>query len=152
MSTEHDRAILLRGLKLLNRVAAKSPFADIISHTPKTPSPLWSHALSTKSDAELADYAVRNLATLYHPTSTARMAPRALGGVVDPRLKVYGVKGLRVVDASVFPTIVSGHTVRPVVDAVRRAILMAAQAAPVIAVAEKAADMIKEDSENAIKA
>ncbi len=41
----------------------------------------------------------------------ARMAPRAEGGVVDPALRVYGVQGLRVVDASVFPTIVSGHTV-----------------------------------------
>ena len=55
------------------------------------------------------------------------MAPRSSGGVVDPELRVYEVKGLRVVDASIFPTIVSGHT-----------------ASPVIAVAEKAADMIKE--------
>jgi choline dehydrogenase len=42
--------------------------------------------------------------TLYHPTSTARMARREDGGVVDEELRVYGVRGLRVVDASVFPT------------------------------------------------
>lgn len=50
--------------------------------------------------------------TVYHPVSTCRMAPRVEGGVVDARLRVYGVDGLRVADASVFPWIVSGHTVR----------------------------------------
>ena len=49
---------------------------------------------------------------MYHPTSTCRMAPIDQGGVVDSKLKVYGVDGLRVCDASIFPSIVSGHTVR----------------------------------------
>ena len=57
------------------------------------------------------------------------MAPLDKNGVVDARLRVHGIEGLRVVDASVFPTIVAGHT-----------------AAPTIAVGEKAADMIKEDN------
>ena len=48
--------------------------------------------------------------TLYHPACSARMAPRAEGGVVDARLRVYGVAGLRVCDASVYTEIVSGHT------------------------------------------
>jgi choline dehydrogenase len=51
--------------------------------------------------------------TLYHPASTCRMAPLEEGGVVDAKLKVYGVDGLRVCDASVFPWLVSGHPVRP---------------------------------------
>lgn len=50
--------------------------------------------------------------TLYHPTSTCRMAPLEEGGVVDAKLRVYGVSGLRVCDASIFPEIISGHTVR----------------------------------------
>ena len=50
--------------------------------------------------------------TVYHPASTCRMAPREEGGVVGSDLRVYGVQGLRVCDASVFPWIVSGHTVR----------------------------------------
>lgn len=56
------------------------------------------------------------------------MAPLEDGGVVDPRLRVHGVQGLRIVDASVQPEIVSGHT-----------------AGPTIGIAEKAADLIKEE-------
>jgi len=63
---------------------------------------------------------------VYHPTSTCRMAPLEQGGVVDAELRVYGVEGLRVCDASVFPEIVSGHT-----------------AGACYAVAEKLADQIK---------
>ena len=63
-----------------------------------------------QSDAELAEVIRGRLSTLYHPAGTCRMAPRQDGGVVDSELRVYGVQGLRVCDASVYPTIVSGHT------------------------------------------
>ena len=66
---------------------------------------------------------------LFSQTSTARIGASPDTGVVDPRLRVFGVKGLRVVDASVFPNQISGHPI-----------------APVVAVAEKAADIIKEDA------
>ncbi|KIJ25281.1 hypothetical protein M422DRAFT_133867, partial [Sphaerobolus stellatus SS14] len=62
----------------------------------------------------------------YHPTSTCRMAPLEEEGVVNPDLKVYGLENVRVADASIFPSIVAGHT-----------------AAPTIAIGEKAADIIK---------
>lgn len=62
-------------------------------------------------DAGLAEVVKRRVETIYHPCSTARMAPLKEGGVVDPYLRVHGIPNLRVVDASVFPTIIAGHTV-----------------------------------------
>ena len=64
----------------------------------------------------------------WHPIGTCAMLPRDAGGVVDPQLKVYGAKGLRVVDASVMPLHVRGNIV-----------------SSVYALAERAADMIKEE-------
>lgn len=69
------------------------------------------YALGTMSDAELESVIRERLDTLFHPTSTARMAPLEDGGVVDTYLRVRGVENLRIVDASIFPTIPSGHTV-----------------------------------------
>lgn len=77
---------------------------------------------------EAARETVKTGFTTYHPCGTCAMMPRDIGGVVDERLRVHGVKGLRVVDASIFPLIPRGNI-----------------QSTVYAVAEKAADMIKED-------
>jgi choline dehydrogenase len=78
-----------------------------------------------QSDADLiADIRERS-STVFHPTSTCMMGSDQKSAVVDARCRVYGTQQLRVVDASVFPTVISGNT-----------------NAPVIMVAEKAADMI----------
>jgi len=110
LSTEHDLTVLERGMAILTRVMHTAPLADIIDHTASDKR--LGHWLPTANLAELRTYMRSHLETLYHPTSTARMAPLSDGGVVDARLRVHGVQSLRVVDASVFPTIVSGHTVR----------------------------------------
>lgn len=80
-----------------------------------------------QSDEAIAQFIRERADTIYHPVGSCRMGPTAID-VVDTRLRVHGVQGLRVVDASIMPRIVSGNT-----------------NAPTIMVAEKAADMIKQD-------
>ena len=67
--------------------------------------------------------------TVFHPVSTCRMGPDPRGAVVDHRLRVHGLAGLRIVDASVFPAVTSGNT-----------------NAPVIMLAEKGADLVLEEA------
>jgi choline dehydrogenase-like flavoprotein len=81
------------------------------------------------SDAQIEQFIRNHADTIYHPVGTCRMGPSAdAGAVVDARLRVHGVDGLRVVDASVMPSVVGGNT-----------------NAPVIMMAEKATDMIREE-------
>ena len=75
---------------------------------------------------EAKEFVKEKTLTMYHPVGTCAMLPREQGGVVDAELRVYGVSGLRVVDASIFPTHVQGNIV-----------------SLVYAVAEKASDLIK---------
>ena len=110
LSAPEDIKRIMRGIKLILRIAKEEPLASRLDHDDK--SPLLDHELHTKSDEELEEIIRERVETLYHPTSTCRMAPLEEGGVVDSKLRVHGVKGLRVCDASIFPEIVSGHTVR----------------------------------------
>ncbi|KAH9041610.1 GMC oxidoreductase [Lactarius pseudohatsudake] len=121
LSTEHDLAVLERGMAILSRVIHTSPLADIIDHT--AADKRLGNWLPEASPKEVRTYVRGNVETLYHPTSTARMAPQSEGGVVDARLRVHGIHGLRIVDASIFPTIISGHTHLPVGESSRKLFL-----------------------------
>jgi choline dehydrogenase len=79
---------------------------------------------AAQSDEDFLDHIRQTAGTTYHPTSTCMMGPRE-NAVVDTALRVHGVEGLRVIDASIMPTVVSGNT-----------------NAATIMIAEKGADMI----------
>ena len=96
--------MLVRGIKTLLRVTQAEPLASKVLDRSGDDNLTLDHHLYKATAAEIEEFVRQRVATLYHPTSTARMARREDRGVVDEELKVYGVQGLRVVDASVFPT------------------------------------------------
>ena len=117
LATENDRRVMVEGLKVARRIAAAAPLSGYIV---KEEFP----GAAVQSDAELLDVVRRSGETVFHPTSTCRMGTDERS-VVDSHLRVRGLQGLRVIDASVMPAVVSGNT-----------------NAAVIAIAEKAADLI----------
>lgn len=122
LATEHDVQELLEAAKLL-RQFAETPALSAIIEREIEPGP------QVTTDAEMiADLRAR-AATVYHPIGTCRMGPDPSRDVVDARLRVHGLHGLRIADASIFPTLTSGNT-----------------NAPAIMVGEKAADLILEDA------
>ena len=121
LSTDKDVADVVHGGRLLQAIARTRAIQSLIRE-PLAPD------LLRMSDADLvADFRAR-AATVYHPVGTCRMGPSsqpARSSVVDPTLRVHGMDRLRVVDASVFPTVTSANT-----------------NAPTLMVAQKAADLI----------
>jgi choline dehydrogenase len=122
LATQQDLDDVLAGNRLLRQLARTQPLADIITEE------IIPGIEIEGDEALLADFRAR-ADTVYHPTSTCMMGSDPASSVVDARLRVHGVMGLRVVDASVFPTITSGNT-----------------NAPTVMVAEKGAAMILEDA------
>jgi choline dehydrogenase len=120
LATEKDRRTMVDGLKLLRRLVNTKPLADYVVEEAQ-PGP------SVQTDEDWLQYCRDFGETVFHPTSTCRMGSDERA-VVDANLNVRGVSGLRVVDASVMPAVPSANT-----------------NASVIAVAEKAADVIRGD-------
>ena len=121
LATGLDVAEAVAGARLLRALAASAPLREVIE-AETVPGP--AHA---SDSALLEDFRAR-ADTIFHPVGTCAMGPDPATSVVDARLRVYGVQGLRVIDASVFPTITSGNT-----------------NAPTVMVAEKGAQMLLED-------
>jgi choline dehydrogenase len=115
-----DLATLALGIGLNRRIAASPPLRDVIAHE-ITPS------AEAQDDAAIAEYIRAHCTTLYHPACTCRMGTDELA-VVDPALRVRGIEALRIADASVFPTMLSGNTNAPTIMVAERAAeLIAAQ-------------------------
>jgi choline dehydrogenase len=117
LTTEEDRATILAGTRIALQIAEQDALKSFITGTFDAPA-------ADSSDEELWACIEAQTQTIYHPTSTC-----AIGRVVDSCLRVHGVQGLRVIDASVMPTVVRGNT-----------------NAPTIMIAEKAADLLKENA------
>src|SRR5258708_6513093 len=121
LATETDRRAFIDGIRILRKVLA-SPALKPYAVGEVDP------GSNAARDDALLDFCRQRGTTVYHPTSTCRMGNDPLA-VVDQRLRLRGIEGLRVVDASIMPDLVSGNT-----------------NAPVIMIAEKASDMILQDA------
>ena len=115
LSTDDDRHVAAESLRVTRRIVAQPALAKYKPHEIKP-------GVQFESDAELAQLAGDIGTTIFHPVGTAKMGPAADPmAVVDARLRVHGVPGLRVVDASVMPTITSGNTNSPTLMIAERA-------------------------------
>jgi len=122
LSTAEDVQDVLDGARLVRRIAAAAPLAKVTA-SEREP------GAAVKSDSELLADFRRRAGSVFHASGTCAMGTATRHAVVDPLLRVHGVQGLRVVDASVFPNLTSGNT-----------------NTPTLMVAEKAADLILQDS------
>ena len=128
LSTDLDRRTAVAGIKAARAIAESEAMRPYVLREVK-PGP------DAADDAALLEFCRNNGATIFHPSGTCRMGSDSLA-VLDTRLRVNGVTGLRVVDCSAMPTLVSGNT-----------------NAPAVMMAEKAVDMIREDArKNAVEA
>jgi choline dehydrogenase-like flavoprotein len=109
LSNPLDAAIMADLVRFTRRYHLDNPMTKAWAATELAP------GLDTQTDEQFAAYMAETLSpSEFHPAGTCAMMPRELGGVVDEELRVYGVTGLRVVDASVFPTLPGGNTCQPV--------------------------------------
>lgn len=123
LDTEHDRALMRAGVRLMRRIAAAPALASVIEAEIQ-PGP------AIDSDEEIDAFLRAKSWSVFHQCGTCRMGRDPASAVVDPRLRAHGVEGLRVADASVFPTIPTGNI-----------------NAPAIMVGERAADLIRQERE-----
>lgn len=127
LATETDRETILAGVKIARSIAKQKPLAGKIasSHSPNE---------QVETDEELFEWVKNTATTIYHPTGTCKMGSDDMA-VVDERLRVHGIEGLRIADCSIMPEIVSGNT-----------------NAPAIMIGEKVSDLILEDRKTAMNA
>ena len=122
LEDETDIQVTLAGMRIARKIMSTAPVSSIVHEEIKPGADII-------TDDEMLAYARATGVTIYHPVSTCRMGPNpAAGDVVDSQLNLHGINGLKVVDASIMPELVSGNT-----------------NAPTIMIAEKAADIIKQE-------
>ena len=123
LATDRDRRTNIAALKKVRAITGSQAMRGLVKREVKP-------GLDTQDDAALLEFCRNFGATIFHPTGTCQMGlDPAQGAVLDERLRVHGIAGLRVIDCSAMPTLVSGNT-----------------NAPAVMMAEKAVDMIREDA------
>jgi len=120
LSTETDRRYAVAGIKLARALASTNALKPYVAQEYR-PGP------QANSDEDLLEFARNYGATIFHASGTCKMGADPMA-VVDDKLRVHGIAGLRVVDCSIMPTLTSGNT-----------------HAPVVMIAEKASDLILQD-------
>ncbi len=121
LTAEADQRCAVEGIKFARKLAAAPSLQPLLSEE-------YRPGLKAITDADLLEFAREQGATIFHPVGTCKMGADSMA-VVDDRLRVHGVEGLRVVDCSIMPTLTSGNT-----------------HAPAVMIAEKASDLILEDA------
>ena len=121
LTADFDLQTVIAGIRIARQVMATSVMRPFVAHE-AVPGP------QVESDDELADYIRRSGMAIYHPVGTCKMGSDPLA-VVDEQLRVHGIEGLRVADASIMPTMCSGNT-----------------HAPTVMIAERCAQFIKNES------
>lgn len=111
--TDHDVEEMLAAVKFLRVLAAQPGLASVIEEE------LLPGPGVVTDEALIEDFRLRS-GTVYHPSCTCRMGPDAGSAVVDARLRVHGIQGLRVVDASAFPNLIAGNTNAPTMMLARK--------------------------------
>ncbi|MBX3538138.1 MAG: GMC family oxidoreductase N-terminal domain-containing protein [Chelatococcus sp.] len=123
LATDLDRRTMVEGFRYARRIAAAPALAELVAdeHRP---------GASVQSDEEILDYIRMTGSSIYHPSGTCRMGPDPTrGDVVDARLRVHGLSGVRIADCSIMPRLISGNT-----------------NAAAIMIGERAAALIREDA------
>ena len=122
LDTDHDREVMLAGTRLVRRIADMPALQGVIESE-------FLPGRDVESDDDIAAYLRQTSWSVFHQCATCRMGGDPATSVVDARLRVHGIEGLRVADASIFPTIPTGNT-----------------NAPAIMVGERASDLILQDA------
>lgn len=121
LSADLDRRCAVAGVRLARSLAATNALQPYVAEEYRPGAP-------AQSDEDLLEFARNHGATIFHPSGTCKMGADPMA-VVDDQLRVRGLSGLRVVDCSIMPTLVSGNT-----------------HAPVVMIAERASDLILKDA------
>ena len=122
LTTEHDRHLMLEGMRLMRRYTSTESMQQLVEEEIYP-------GVDVQSDDELMGFIADNAWTVFHPCGTCRMGTNETNSVVDAHLKVHGLQGLRIADASIFPSIPTGNT-----------------NGPAIMVGEKASELILKDN------